>query len=174
MQLPLPCGLPPTNHSNRQVVLDCRRLGSVVRPHYSDSPAGYCSRSNQCCSSVLSSTGTMARLWRSRKSWQLFVSVRSASRTIRRDCSAGSLRGKQRYRRCCRLTCGAHLWNRPSLARSVDIAYVAWRALQNLGSLSDFKAADLELLSSSFQVQRVEARNSLRSNATRDAPTGSL
>jgi hypothetical protein len=76
----------------------------------------------QCCSSVLSSTGTMVRLWRSRKSWQLFVSVRSASRTIRRDCSAGSLRGKQRYRHCCTLTCGAHLWleqGRPSLARSV-------------------------------------------------------
>ena len=48
-------------------------------------------------------------------------------------------------------------------SRSICLAYVAWRALQNLGSLSDFKAADLELLSSSFQVQRVEARNSLRS-----------
>jgi hypothetical protein len=91
----------------------------LVRPH---SGAVRRARPIQCCSSVLSSTGTMVRLWRSRKSWQLFVSVRSASRTIRRDCSAGSLRGKQRDRRCCSLTCGAHLWleqGRPSLARSV-------------------------------------------------------
>ena len=52
---------------------------------------------------------------------------------------------------------------RSAESRSICLAYVAWRALQNLGSLSDFKAADLELLSSSFQVQRVEARNALRS-----------